>query len=84
MPKIAAPDINNAASPNSSGPKSRDVMGAASIETPKATADPAVKATTLSAKVAVPFLSLLGGDSALSEGPFSMIFRCAKIGVEMI
>jgi hypothetical protein len=49
------------------------VIGEASIETPKAIAEPTVKSTTLSAKVAEPLLNLIEGCSGWSEELFSII-----------
>jgi hypothetical protein len=48
------------------------VIGEASIETPKAIAEPVVKVTTLSAKVAESLLNLIEGCSGWSEGLFSI------------
>jgi hypothetical protein len=50
------------------------VIGEASIETPKAIAEPAVKAATLSAKVAVPLFNLIFQTFYIAVGGVTVNF----------
>ncbi len=79
---IAAPDRNNADSPNASGPNSLDVMGEASIDTPSASVVPPAKVKTLSANAAVPFSISGVAATAFSEESFSMAFQSVSAALK--
>jgi hypothetical protein len=57
-------------------------MGEASVEIPKAIAEPAVKATALSAKVAVPLLSSVEGVSGFLEDLSSIDVKAVFVKVQ--